>query len=580
MEKSVIDSAWCVRDQSKPDIEALQSSLKLPELVARALVNRSVTDEESARRYLSPSTAHIEDPFAFREMEAAVDRIQRALRDDEKIVIQGDYDVDGSTSAAILANLFRILGSNASVSIPSRAKEGYGLNENAIRRAKDDGVSLLITCDNGTTALSEIALAKSLGIDTIVTDHHTVGPELPDTVALLNPHVEGETVAFRDLCGAGVAFKLAWAVLQRAGSGGSDLSAEYRDFLAASQSLVALACIADVVPLMGENRVFTRNGLGLMVNSPNPGIRALMQQAKVEKVPTGTDVGFKLAPRLNAGGRMGRETLSFELLTAGSFGDAVALAREADALNSQRQTLDRELTNIANQMIDDDPGYSDDRILVLGHDRFEAGVVGIVASRLMRKYNKPAVLVATNGETGRGSGRSIPGFHLYNALNEVSAMMNSFGGHALAAGLDIDSERIPELRREVNRVADKHILDDDYDTPTLDIDAECTLDQIDFATVNWLHCMEPFGEGNPQPVFMASDVTVVGTPNVVGRGKGHLKLKLRQGDVVHEAIGFSMGPEAEKIPSGDSIQIAFTPTFNEWRNQRTIQLEIKDIQRG
>ena len=575
MAEETVESAWCVASQRSSLVKELCKELRVPQLVARVLVNRGLRDPEAARRFLHPSSLHLEAPTAFRQMDRAVDRILVALEADELIVIQGDYDVDGSASAALLVNLFRLLKARVEASIPIRS-EGYGLNEKFIRETAARGVTLLITCDNGTTAIAEIALANELGIDTIITDHHTVGERLPDAVAILNPHVESEKLEFRPLCGAGVAFKLAWAVLERVG-GGSQLDESFKAFLAGAQSLVALASIADVVPLTGENRVLTAFGLNLMAESPNPGIRALMEICGLNGRPNGRDVSFKLAPRLNAGGRMGHERLALELLTAQSYGDAVALAQEMEVLNRKRQTVDREITKLAEGMVRADESYRDDRVLVLGHDDFDAGVVGIVAARMTRTFHKPAVLVAFKGETGRGSGRSIRGFHLYNALNDCSHLLSSFGGHQFAAGLEIRRDKIDALRQAVNEVAERHILQADYQTPTLDIDAEIPLTELSFPALRLLEHLEPFGEANPEPVFLATGVEIVSDPKVVGRGRGHLTLIVRQDGPGLKAIGFGMGPRATEFSRGQRVRIAFTPRISEWRGRSAIELELKDI---
>lgn len=601
---SLADPTWCVSTQRAAAVRELASSLRIPESVARVLINRGAGDVETARQFLNPSSAHLEDPFAFAQMEQAVARILRALENGEKILIQGDYDVDGSASAALLVNLFKLLGHEVAASIPSRAEDGYGLNARVIRDAAERGITLLITCDNGTTANAEIALARELGIDTIVTDHHTVGETLPDTVALLNPHVSTETLRFRDLCGAGVAFKLAWALLLRTSKGG--LTQAAKDFLASAQSLVALASIADVVPLTGDNRVLTSFGLRLMPDSPNPGIRALLETSGVESVPTGTDVGFKLAPRLNAGGRLGRESLALELLSASSYGEALKLAAESDVLNRERQAVDRKLTALAEEIVEADASYSEDRILVVAHDNFHPGVVGIVAARISRRFNKPAVLVAMNGETGRGSGRSIPGFHLYNALSECAGLMQRFGGHEQAAGLEITRDKLQHLRRAVNDVAGKHVMQADYATPTLDIDARVPLSELDLATVRLLQSCAPFGQGNPEPLFMADDVEIAGPPRVVGRGTGHLSLMLKQlgreaepvvavpdlfsGDSGRrqavkpgnalKAIGFGMGDRIEQFARGTKVRIAYTPRISTFRGYPELEIELKDIRRA
>lgn len=575
LDVAVTDSAWSVASQHASDVREIADALRAPEYLARALINRGVRDADHARRFLASSTADLEDPFAFRQMPQAVARIQQAVSRGEKVLIQGDYDVDGSTSAALLLNLFRLLGAQAEVSIPVRSQDGYGLNERIVREAAARGVTLMITCDNGTTALKEIALARQMGIETIVTDHHTVGETLPDTVALLNPHVKDETLKFRDLCGAGVAFKLAWAVLQ--GVAGTRLEQAHKDFLAGAQSLVALASVADVVPLLGDNRILTRQGLRAMPDSPNPGIRALMETSGLEGVPSGSDVGFKLAPRINAGGRLGRETLGLELLTARSYGEAVDLAREMDSLNRQRQTIDRELTRRAEEIVASDPGYESERILVLGHDEFHAGVVGIVAARISRRYNKPAVLVATRDGMGRGSGRSIPGFHLYNALNECSGLMHRFGGHALAAGLEITRENLGLLRRAVNEIADKHVVKADYATPTLNIDAEVALNELEPEGVTRLGQMEPFGEGNPEPLFATTEVEVAAPPKVVGRGTGHLSILLKQDGPALRGIGFGMGEKVSQLKRGDKVRIAYTPKISTFRGPAEVELELKDI---
>ncbi|MEE9312198.1 MAG: single-stranded-DNA-specific exonuclease RecJ [Planctomycetota bacterium] len=568
--------AWCIASQSGTIVENLCKEMKLPPLICRVLVNRGFRDEESCKKYLSPSSHHLEEPCAFRHMDQAVERIFKAIDHDENILIQGDYDVDGSASSALLVLMFRLFKVEAEVSIPSRAEDGYGLNERIIRKAAVDGVKLLITCDNGTTACDEVKLANELGIDTIITDHHTVGPALPEALAVINPHIKEDEVAFRDLCGAGVAFKLAWACLNRA-SKGQILDKPFKDFLASAQSLVALASVADVVPLTGENRVLTRQGLIHMPNSPNPGIRALMELSGIDKVPTGKDVGFKLAPRLNAGGRMGRESLAVELLTARSFGEAMDLAHEMDSLNRDRQTLDRELTKQAVAQVEADPTYEQDRVLVVENDNFHAGVVGIVAARLCRKFNKPSVLIAMQGDVGRGSGRSIPGFHLYNALNECNDLMARFGGHAQAAGLEITRENVGQLRAAVNKIADKHIIKADYDTKTLDIDTRVELEDLDLPSVKLLSRLEPFGEGNRPPLFATEDVTIVANPRVVGRGTGHLSLIVKQGSTSFKAIGFSMGARVDEFKRGDTVRLAFVPIISEFKGYPEVEIEIKDI---
>lgn len=580
MQRSILDAidpAWCVASQRHTAVRDLAGELRIPEYVARVLVNRGMRDPESAAVFLQPNSSQLEDPMAFRHMERAVERIRRALAGNEQILIQGDYDVDGSASAALLVTAFRLLGREVRVGIPSRAEDGYGLNERIVREAAAAGVTLLITCDNGTTANREVELANSLGIDTIITDHHTVGETLPPAHSVINPHVQGETLKFRDLCGAGVAFKLAWALLQRT-SNGSGLDNSFKDFLAGAQSLVAMASVADVVPLCGENRVLTRCGLRLMPDSPNPGIRALMEISGVRGVPTGTDVGFKIAPRLNAGGRLGRESLAVELLTARSYGEAMTLAAEADKLNRERQGVDRSLTRLAEEMVRADAGYESDRVLVLGHDDFHPGVVGIVAARMSRRFNKPAVLVALQGESGRGSGRSVPGFHLYNALNECAALMQRFGGHEQAAGMEISRGNIDALRKAVNEVADRHVMQADYATPTLAIDARVGLSELDVTGVKLLQSLEPFGQGNPEPVFSADEVDLCAAPRVVGKGTGHLSMFVRNGTGnSFKAIGFGMGARVDELKKGSRIRMAYTPKISEYRGYPEVELELKDL---
>lgn len=571
-------ATWCIAQQLTTDVKQVSSDARVPALVARVLINRGLRERADIERFLRPSSAHLHSPFAFRHMDRAVNRIAGALARGEKMLVQGDYDVDGSASSALLLNCLRHLGGDAQASIPVRALDGYGLNERVVREAAQDGVKLLITCDNGTTAVKEIALANELGIDTIITDHHTVPPELPRAFAVLNPHVSDEKLPFKDLCGAGVAYKLALALIERLQPNVAQNG--WRDFLESAQSLVAMAAIADVVPLKGENRVFSRFGLRSMPQSANPGIRALMEIASLDRVPTGTDVAFKLAPRLNAGGRLGRETLALEILTSPSYGEAVKLVAESDILNRRRQQLDREHTKKAADIVRADAAYEQDRVLVVGHDDFHAGVVGIVAARLTETFNKPAVLVAFKGEHGRGSGRSVPGFHLYNALNDCAHLMKRFGGHEQAAGLEITRENFGLLRRAVNEVAGRHVLNGDYATRTLDIDAEVSFSEVDLAAVEHLQLMEPFGEGNAEPLFSARAVDVIAAPKVVGRGTGHLSLLLRQaGGPAFRAIGFGMGARAQDILRGDKLRIAFAPIINEFRGSREVELSLKAVRK-
>jgi single-stranded-DNA-specific exonuclease len=305
-----------------------------------------------------------------------------------------------------------------------------------------------------------------------------------------------------------------------------------------------------------------------------------MEVASLDRVPTGTDVAFKIAPRLNAGGRLGRETLALEILTSPSYGEAVKLVAESDILNRRRQQLDREHTRKAADIVRADPGYEREQVIVVGHEDFHAGVVGIVAARLTETFNKPAVLVAFNGEHGRGSGRSVPGFHLYNALNDCAHLMKRFGGHEQAAGLEITRENFGLLRRAVNEVAQRHVINGDYATPTLDIDAEVAFGEIDMAAVEYLQLMEPFGEGNAEPLFTSRAVEVVAAPKVVGRGTGHLSLLLRQqSGPAFRAIGFGMGAQAAEIQRGDKLRIAFAPMINEFRGSRDVELSLKAVRK-
>jgi len=522
-------------------VENLANRLKVTETIARILVNRGVDTYEKAKRFFLPDFASLHDPFLMDGMHAAVDRVVRAIRGDskERILVFGDYDVDGTTGAAMMAMFLRELGGDVIVHIPNRIQEGYGISKVGIDRAHRNGASLLIAVDCGITAVEQVDYARRLGVDVIICDHHEPGEQIPSAYAVLDPLkpvTNGLTYPFKHLSGCGVAFKLLQGIARVLGC--EELPPKYLDF-------VALATAADIVPLIDENRTLVKLGLDVINSNPRPGIRALIETsgAHIGKIGTGQIV-FVLAPRINAAGRLGDAHRAVELLMSESEDVAWQYANALEEENRNRRRIDEETFLNAQMLVETYLDFENDAAIVLHQEQWHPGVIGIVAARLVEKYYRPTIMMTTVDGVAKGSARSIAGFDIYQALKRVEDKMLQFGGHKYAAGLSVDLNRLDEFKEAFNQVV-KELLPNELLTPELKIDAEVSFGELTPKFIRIIERFSPFGPQNMRPLFIARNVELIGEPRIVGRD--HLKLKLRQNGLVFDAIGFKLGDRANEI---------------------------------
>ncbi|MGD0949156.1 MAG: single-stranded-DNA-specific exonuclease RecJ [Candidatus Binatia bacterium] len=554
----------------QPEIEdVLCRELGVSPLLARLLAARGVSTPAAADGFLNARLAeHLRSPMLFRHMPAAADRVLRAISAGERIGIYGDYDVDGISGSAILVRFLRALGHEPALYIPHRLRDGYGVSEAGVRALAAAGAQVMITVDCGGVSHREIALAATLGMDTIVCDHHQVsGTPLP-AHAVLNPIEVDAGFPFRGLCGAGVAFYLALGVRLRLREAGHVDVPDLRRYL----DLVTLGTIADIVPLVEENRVLVKHGLRELMQTQRPGLVALKAVSGVTEVSTSV-VGFRLAPRLNAGGRLADATRAVELLTTEDTARAEELATELDQENRARQTIEQEILQEALFQVERDGYLEERRSIVLASADWHPGVIGIVASRLVDRFYRPTVLLAIDAQTGvaRGSGRSIRGLDLYEALKACRHLVEGFGGHRMAAGLSIRQERIPAFAEHFEAAVRAATRPDDF-IPQIMVEAELSFGEIGDHLVQELAQLEPHGPGNPEPVFLTRGAIVVSRRIV---GENHLKLYLRSGDRALSAIGFGMADLP--VEDGAVLDILFSPELNEWNGSTSLQLRLRDL---
>ena len=566
---TVAPARWIL--PTPPDEEAvreLASALSLPEVVCRLLLIRGYVSAEDAKLFLRPKLDRLHDPFAFLSMDKAVDRLVRAVRDQELVFIHGDYDVDGICSTTLLTRTIRGLGGKAMPFIPRRIEDGYDLSDAGVDAAIAAGASVVVTCDCGTSAVSPVARLCRAGIDVIVTDHHLPGGPLPDCLAVLNPKRVGCGYPDKDLAAVGVAFKLALAL---AGAMGKN-----DNFIWAMMDLVALATVADVAPLRGENRVFVRYGLKMLAETRNIGMRALLRAAGLDgKQLTAGRIGFILAPRLNAAGRLGHAIRGVELLMSEDEHTANAIARELEELNYKRQEIDRATLEQARERVlqlDLDETFG----IVLADETWHPGVIGIVASRLVEEFGRPTVLIALSGDQGKGSGRSISKFDLHGALGQSKEFLLRYGGHRMAAGVTVAREQVADFGARFNEVARSLLTPEDL-VPEIRVDLEVSIDGMDQKIESLFRHFEPFGIGNPAPVLLARSVVIAKPPKAVGQDG--LKLVLDTGTGSLEALGWGFAPRVAEfqLQPGSRVDIAFRLERDEYRGQSYLQARIADL---
>jgi single-stranded-DNA-specific exonuclease len=560
---------WVVKAAVDAKAAELSMSLGVLPVIARILIGRGIETAEEGRLFLAPTLSTMPDPFLLKGMQAAVERVMQARNSGESICIYGDYDVDGISGTALLVSFLRRVGINCNYFIPNRFDDGYGLNEEALKRIIDSGATLIMSVDCGITALKEADFCRRAGADLIILDHHAPGERIPEAAAVVNPLQPGCSYPFKMLAGVGVAFNLLVALrsrMRREGIFAAGDEPDLREWL----DLVALGTIADVVPLVGQNRTYAFWGLQKLEISSRPGIDALKKVAGIKDAVSCGHVGFRLAPRLNAAGRMESAVPGVELLLSSSSNESSTIADELDAANAERQAVERGILEEAAAMVDGAGTYPDCRSIVLASRDWHQGVIGIVASRLVERYHRPAILLAIDEQgTAKGSGRSISGFHLLEALAACTGHLERFGGHRYAAGVGLNAGSIAGFAAAFETVAGR-ILGDSELLPTLDIDSCVTPLEVDSALVNELKRLEPFGAGNPEPTLMMRGVTVVERRIV---GDGHLKLRVSAEGRVFNAIAFRQAD----CPTDGMLDIAFFPELNLWNNTSTLQLRIKAI---
>lgn len=559
---------WQLRESGKPATVQTGHQVTLHPLVAGILAARGLENADDIRSFLSPMLSEMIDPHLLRGMPVAVDRLLLAHRNKETVCVYGDYDVDGITGTSLLVSFLRSTGYVCTYFIPNRFDDGYGLNAESIERIIALGAGLIVSVDCGITAVDEAVLCRTRGIDLIIVDHHAPKDKIPDACAVLNPLQPGCRYPFKSLAGVGVAFNLLVALrsaMREAGAFGGSTVPDLREWL----GLVALGTIADVVPLVGQNRIYAYHGLKQLSRSQKPGILALKRVAGITDDVTCGQVGFRIAPRLNAAGRMESAVPGVDLLLSDDAHESQQIATDLDSANAERQAIERRIFEEADAMIQSEQA-SDRRSIVLASAGWHQGVVGIVASRLVERYHRPTILIAlTEDGLGKGSGRSIPGFHLLDALSSCSQHLERFGGHRYAAGVGIQAEKVGVFAESFETAASRLLTPVDL-IPTLEIDGEVEPADVTKELVLELKQLEPFGAGNPEPVLLMRNMTVVERRVV---GEGHVRLRLARERCMFTAIAFRM---AEREIPGE-IDIAFFPEINEWRGNSSVQLRIKDL---
>ncbi len=562
-----MDYRWILnKDRNDHTVQQIAEAEKIPNSIARILVSRGTTTQEGARSFFYPSLKDLHDPFLMDEMQQGVDRVLKAREQNELIWIYGDYDVDGTTSTALLLHFLREIGCRVDYLITDRFSEGYGLTRECLDEAKESGVALVISVDMGTTSLDAADHAKQLELDLIVCDHHEPSKRLPDTFALLNPIKGTCSYPFKGLCAGGVTFKFVQAICQSQGFPNRAL--EYLDF-------VAVASAADMVPLVGENRTMVHYGLQKLNQSPRPGFKGLFECSNI-KLGTicSSNIVYNLAPRLNAAGRLGDARKAVELLLAETDIMAFRLAQELESKNHQRRVIDEAIFSEASAMADDLIRKNNYRSLVLHNPDWHVGVINIVASRIVEKFHLPTIMLTTVDNITKGSARSIKNFDIHQALRHCSEHLKQYGGHKYAAGLSLDETRVPALREAFDVVA-REMISEEMLVPEQQIDTELNLNELTPTFVEFLQRFSPFGYQNFKPTFVSHNVQVIKKAKIVG--KNHIKFRVKQGNFLIDAIGFNLGERIEICNTGKPISIIYTIEESMHRNCKHLQLYVKDV---
>lgn len=557
---------WQIYETDNEKVNELIKKYNLNILLATILVNKNITDEKVLSKFLHPTRNDFYDPFLMPDMELAVNRILKAIENKEEIIIYGDYDADGITSITVLKSFFKDLGIEVDSYIPNRLEEGYGLNKPAVKQIVEKGYELMITVDCGISAIEEIKYANELGIETIVTDHHEVGEDLPDAIAVVDAKRKDNIYPCRDLAGVGVVFKLIQALAIK-------LKLKEEAFLK-YLDIVCIGTISDIVPLVDENRVITKLGLMLVNQTRNIGLKSLLMSSGYKKIDS-TTISFGVAPRINACGRMGHAEEALKLFLSDNISEVQELTKRLNDYNIKRQEKEKSIYREALEMIEKEHLDENDTIIVAG-ENWHHGVIGIVASKITELYFKPSILLCYEGDEAKGSGRSIPGFDLHEALMKCLDHIEKFGGHSMAIGITIKREELEEFRDSLEKVAREAHIEDI--TPIIQIDAKISLNDINKEMVESLKQLEPFGEGNKMPVFVIKNLKI-DSIRALTEGK-HLKLTLKEGNNIIDAIGFNMGELAEEYKIGNKIDVVGVLEINSFNGVDSVQINMKDIMKS
>lgn len=548
-------------------IDELSKKLNITRLTSKVMINRGITSIDYAQAFLNPDIKDLLDPFLLSDMNVAVKRIVEAIHNNENIWIYGDYDVDGVTSTSILIIYLKALTKNIYFYIPDRMTEGYGLNIEAMDYIKSKGGQLVITVDCGIKSFDVAEHCKGIGLDLIITDHHTCESILPDAIAVVNPNRLDSQYPFNKLAGVGVAFKLVQALASELNTG-----IDYVNIV----PIVAIGTIADVVSLTGENRIIVKNGLSMIKQTQNLGIKALLEVTDLlNKEVTSGHIGFIIGPRINAAGRIGMARYGVELFTSNTYEEALDLAKILDKENVKRQEIEAKILEEAEKLIYEELDLEKDKILVLASENWHSGVIGIVSSRLTEKYHRPSILLSLEDDEGRGSARSILNFDLYENLSKCKELFVGFGGHKQAAGLTIKKQNIQEFRKRINEIAEEELEEVDFIPETV-VDALIDIEDISIDTANELKSLEPFGIDNPSPIFLFNSATVKSVRSI-GKDERHLKLIIEKEGYSVDCVGFNYGSYANIIKIGQQIDLVVTISINDYLGQKSVQLLIKDI---
>jgi single-stranded-DNA-specific exonuclease len=563
---------WRLSEGDREIQDMLARELSIHSIVSRILTSRRILTPDDANRYLYPSLDNLHNPLLMKDMQKGVQRLIRAINDREKVVVYGDYDADGVTSVAVLVKFLLDIHHTVTYYIPDRIKEGYGLNGPAIDRMKADGVTLLITVDCGISDHEQISYARSCGIDTIILDHHEVPQNLPDAVAIINQHRKDCNFPFKDLAAVGIVFNFLIALrgrLRKDGFWGDRKYPNLREYL----DLVALGTIGDICPLVDENRIFAKIGLDLITDCKRVGLVALKETCGVEnQVIDSGKASFCLIPRINAAGRVASANDAVRLLLTEDIGEARLIAQDLDICNRRRQAMEKNILNEILGEIERTIDLEKVRSLVFASEKWHPGVIGIVASKLVDRYYRPTILISLKDGIGKGSGRSVADFNIFEGLKECDSLLLSYGGHRYAAGISIREEDIKEFSGMLEEVISKEIDASDFVSQT-NIDAICSLGEITHELVSQIGRLAPFGSGNPEPVLCVRNINVT-SQSVVGNN--HLRMRLTGDGMSYNSIWFNKG-HLINVLSGPAIDIAFTPHINSWNGVSDIQLKMKDM---